>query len=121
MAIPHSLDAVIDAVQALIDGRPIPEDWKAEPKAPTAPDFSHTLFNILNQAEEAKMDRSEFESLPAAEKERILAEKLAGLSTKQTDVNPVMQAVSELRIEVAAVAARVGMIEAAILSAKGAG
>lgn len=30
--IPHSLDAVIQAVEALIDGRPMPEDWSKGPE-----------------------------------------------------------------------------------------
>jgi hypothetical protein len=35
--IPHSLDAVIIAVQALVDGRPMPVEWSHGPEAEPAP------------------------------------------------------------------------------------
>lgn len=118
MAIPHSLDAVIEAVQAIIDNRPIPEDWKAHP-APEVQDFSGVLFGILNKAEEVKMDVSEFEALPRDDKQKILAERLAALSTKQQSLDPIQKAIASLGDEIKLVSERVAMIEAAILSAKG--
>lgn len=35
--IPHSLDAVIEAVEALIAGRPMPEEWSKEPEPDPVP------------------------------------------------------------------------------------
>ena len=116
MAIAHSLDAVIAAVQAIIDGREIPDEWKSDPNS----DLAISLFDILQQAKEQHMDRTEFEALGKEEKTRVLAEQLAKLSTKQADTTPLEQAVANLTARVEEALERVAMIEVAILSAKGA-
>lgn len=114
MAIPHSLEAVILAVQTIIDGREIPTEWKT---APTQGDFSISLFDILQQAKEAQMDRAEFEALDKDEKTRVLAEHLAKLSTKQANTAPLEETLARLTDVVTLLNERVGMIETAIFQA----
>jgi len=62
--IPHSLDAVIIAVQALVDGRPMPTEWSREagaepapaPPAPVVPPFDEAaLMQAVSGLIDAKL------------------------------------------------------------------
>ena len=127
--IPHSLEAVIQAVEALAAGEPLPADWGRSEAPQSRGDVvgiaATLLAEIIKTAGDGSMNIADFESLDEAARVEALAKGLAALKTKIPDgpnLSPIEQQIAVLQAsidtittELVKVSSRVGAIEAAIL------